>query len=205
MVVAAARDNNWINISTGLDGSSVKSIVTDPARGSHEAYAVTTTGVFFMANSIPSASNPTPTWVNIQAGANNIHNLPYTIFGSSYNPLTDPNAIKLNQAVTLNSIIADWRYTIPVNPANPSAGYYPVLYVGSNSGVYQSVNDGQTWTPFPDTTYGAVADGGYLPNVDVTHLDMSLGNVDANTGMPNTAGPYNPNSADQTTRCHGGP
>ena len=48
-----------------------------------------------MANSIPSATNPTPTWVNITG---NIHNLPYTIFGQSYNPTTDPNAIKLNQA-----------------------------------------------------------------------------------------------------------
>ena len=56
--------NNWINISAGLDGSPVESITTDPIRGSHDAYAVTTSGVFYMADSIPSATN-TPTWVNI--------------------------------------------------------------------------------------------------------------------------------------------
>ena len=198
----SGTSNNWINISTGLDGAAVKSIITDPTRGSHEAYAVTTTGVFFMANSIPSATNPTPTWVNITG---NIHNLAYTIFGQAYNPTTDPNAIKLNQAVSLSSIIADWRYAIPVDPSDPSKGYYPVLYVGSNSGVYQSVDDGQTWTLFPDTTYGAVTNGGYLPNVSVSDLDMSLGNIDPNTGMPNTAGPYNPNPADQTSQANADP
>ena len=47
--------NNWINISAGLDGSSVRSIITDPIRGSHDAYAVTTNGVFYMADSIATS------------------------------------------------------------------------------------------------------------------------------------------------------
>ena len=34
--------------------------------------------------------------------------------------------------------------------------------------------------------------GGYLPHVNVTSLTLSLGNIDANTGMPNLAGPFDP-------------
>src|SRR5262249_4313665 len=76
----------------------------------------------------------------------------------------------------------------------PAAGYHPVLYVGSNSGVYQSLDNGTSWSLFPTTSFGAVANGGNLPHVSVTDLDLALGNVDKNTGMPNLAGPYDPNS-----------
>ena len=72
-----------------------------------------------------------------------------------------------------------------------------MLFVGANSGVFMSIDDGQTWTPFPDTNFGAVMEGGYLPHVSVTSLSVSLGNIDPNTGMPNLAGPYNP--ADPTS------
>ena len=54
-----------------------------PLRGSHEAYAVTQKGVYFMADSIPSASNPTPTWVNITG---NIFNLAYYDLRSELQP-----------------------------------------------------------------------------------------------------------------------
>ena len=190
----SGTSNNWINISTGLDGSPVEPIITDPTRGSHDAYAVTTTGVFFIANSIPSASNPTPTWVNITG---NLHNLAYTIFGQTYNPTTDPNSTKLQPGG--HSDLDRGRLAVhdpQRSRPTPAKGYHPVLYVGSNSGVYQSLDDGQTWTLFPDTTYGAVAEGGNLPHVAVTDLSLSLGNIDANTGMPNLAGPYDP------TQCH---
>ena len=183
----SGSSNNWINISTGLDGSSVQSIITDPTRGSHDAYAVTSTGVFYIANSIPSATNLTPTWVNITG---NIHNLAYTIFGQSYDPTTDPNPTTYNQSMSLSSIVADWRYSLPNNPSDPSKGYHPVLYVGANSGVYVSLDQGKTWSLFPSTTFGAVVNGGYLPHVAVSSLSLSLGNIDINTGMPNTAGPY---------------
>ena len=39
-----------------------------------------------------------------------------------------------------------------------------------------------------------VTEGGNLPHVDVTDLSLSIGNIDPNTGMPNLAGPYDPNS-----------
>jgi len=185
--------NNWINISAGLDGSSVESITTDPIRGTHDAYAVTTTGVFYMANSIPSANNPTPTWVNITG---NIHKLAYSIFGQNYDPTSDKNPVTLNQALSLSSVVADWRYLIPFDPTNLGLGYHPVLYVGSGSpgsngsGVYQSLDNGKTWSLFPNAAYGAVANGGDLPHVSVTDLNTSLGNIDANTGMPSLSGPY---------------
>jgi hypothetical protein len=34
---------------------------------------------------------------------------------------------------------------------------------------------------FPDTTFGAVVEGGICP---VTDLSLSLGNINVNTGMP---------------------
>ena len=192
--------NNWLPINLGLSGGAVESITTDPIRGTHDAYAVTAGGVFYIKDSIALANNPTNTadeWINITGiGANNLHNLPFTIFGQTYNPLTDPNAVKLNQGMALSSIIADWRYMIPnaaTDPAGP--GFHPVLYVGSNSGVYQSTDDGMTWSLFPNNaTYAAntVAQGGDLSHVAVTSLSLSLGNIDANTGMPNLAGPYDP-------------
>jgi subtilisin-like proprotein convertase family protein len=181
--------NDWINISKGLDGSVVEAIVTDPTRGSHAAYAVTSTGVFFIANSIPSPANGTPTWTPITG---NIHNLQYSIFGQTYDPTTDPTSAKLNQAVGLTSIAADWRYIILNDPSDPTKGSHPVLYVGANSGVYQSLDNGQSWTLFPDTAYGAVVEGGNLPHAAVSDLDLSVGNIDANTGRSNLAGPYDP-------------
>jgi len=191
------QGNNWINISNGLDGKAVESIVTDPARGSHDAYAVTTTGVFYIANSVPSTTNPNPTWVNISG---NIHTIAYSIFGQSYNPATAVNPVIYNQAISLNSVAVDWRYTIPNDPTNLSKGYHPVLYVGADSGVYQSLDSGKTWSLFPSTTFGAVANGGNLPHASVTDLSLSLGNIDPNTGMPNLAGPYNPANGTPTTK-----
>ena len=189
-----------------MSGGGVQSIITDPIRGSHDAFAVTSGGIFYLKDSVLLGNNPTNTkyeWVNITG---DIHNLAYSIFGQNYDPTTDPNAIKLNQAqLSLSSIVADWRYTIPNSANDPNGpGFHPVLYVGvgnsagNGSGVYQSLDDGLTWSLFPSTSFGAVAQGGDLPHAAVTDLDLSLGNVDKNTGMPNLAGPYDPNSPTNT-------
>ena len=53
-----------------------------------------------------------------------------------------------------------------------------------------STDNGTTWTLYPDTTFGAVAEGGNLPHVNVTDLSLSQGNVAVATGMPALAGPY---------------
>jgi large repetitive protein len=198
--------NNWLNISLGLDGSAVQSIITDPTRGSHDAYAVTSTGVFYLPDSILLGNNPADTvyeWINITA---NLKTLAYSIFGQNYNPATDPNSEPYDQAVSLSAIVADWRYDIP-NSTKYANGpsYHPVLYVSANSGVYQSVNGGQTWTLFPDTTYGAVVNGGYLPHVSVTSMSLSLGDIDPNTGMPDLFGPDNPNASDRTDQADADP
>jgi subtilisin-like proprotein convertase family protein len=185
----------WTSISTGLDGSAVKQIITDPARGSHDAYAVTADGVYYIANSIPSASNPTPTWVNITG---DLKTLAYTIFGQSYNPATDTNAKPYDLATVLNSIAANWNYTIPNNPTDLADGYHPVLYVAANSGVYMSTDNGTTWSLYPSTTFGAVTPGGYLPQVNVTNLSLSQGDIAVATGMPNLGGPYNPENPNAT-------
>ncbi len=76
---------------------------------------------------------------------------------------------------------------------------------GSGSTVFQSLNGGQTWTLFPDTTYGAVTEGGYLPHVAVTSLNLSLGDIDPDTGMPTLDGPYAPNAANQTSAANADP
>ena len=164
-------------------------------RGSHEAYAVTSNGVFWIADSVPSATNPTPTWVNITGtlGAS-IHNQAYTIFGQPYNPLTDPNAnFKYNQALGLTAIVADWRYTIPDDPTKPNGPVHPILYVSADSGVYRSLDKGQSWTLFPSNAVdGSPTDGGYLPHANISDLGLALGNIDVQTGRPNTAGPLDP-------------
>src|SRR5262249_45619847 len=51
----------WRDISAGLSGGAVQFIVVNPTRGSHEAYAVTRGGVFWMADSAAAGA----TWVNI--------------------------------------------------------------------------------------------------------------------------------------------
>ena len=187
--VSQNAGGNWTKISTGLDGSTVNQIITDPARGSHAAYAVTDEGVYYMANSIVSASNPTPTWVNITG---NLKTLAYTIFGQSYNPAADPNSSPYDLATILNSVAANWNYTIPNNPTDLADGYHPVLYVAGNSGVYMSTDNGTSWSLYPSSTFGAVSNGGNLPHVNVTDLNLSQGNIAVATGMPNLAGPYNP-------------
>jgi subtilisin-like proprotein convertase family protein len=56
-----ANGNQWTDISTGLDGSGVMQIIADPARGSHDAFAVTLDGVYYNSNTV--ARNTT--WTNI--------------------------------------------------------------------------------------------------------------------------------------------
>src|SRR5205814_7152097 len=56
-----AAGGSWIDISSGLDGSSVHAIVTNPNRGSHEAYAVTSSGVYHIVDSTVANAR----WVRI--------------------------------------------------------------------------------------------------------------------------------------------
>lgn len=179
--------NAWTDISTGLDGSSVVKIITNPTRGSHEAYAITQTGVFHTENSL-ATSGVTPVWTKING---NLFTLLTSAFGDS--TLAD------TQAKYLTSIVADWRYVIPDNPTMANSPTHPVLYVSGESGVYRSLDDGQTWSIFPDMAFdNSHVDGGMLPNVHVTDLNLALGAIDPTTGRP-VAQPGDPNNLFATT------
>ena len=164
----------WKNISNGLDNSPVQFIVTNPTRGSNEAYAVTSTGVFWM----PDSSVAAPTWINITGNLFSAA-LVRTLFN-------DPaQALATLQDGLLTSIQADWRYAIPDNLADPTGPTHPVLYVAGVGGVYRSLDKGKTWTYFPDETIdGAEQQGGYFPSAQVTNLALSLGNIDPLDGTP---------------------
>jgi large repetitive protein len=171
--------NGWINISAGLDGSPVQAIITNPTPGNHEAYAVTTTGVFHIGDSLaPGAS-----WQNITGNLFSITNNP---FGNS--------SFAQQQLKYLTSVAADWRYVIPADPAHPGGPTHPMLYAAGEGGVYRSTDNGQTWAPFPsqdplslNTTPNPPGVGGGLPDAHVTDLDVSLGNIDPTTGRPDVA------------------
>jgi subtilisin-like proprotein convertase family protein len=179
----------WKNISTGLTGGAVQAIVTNPTRGSHEAYAVTSGGVFWMADS--SVANPV--WVNITNGL-----FSPTLTRLLYN---DPTEL-MATLKTLTSLQADWRFAIPDDFADPTGPKHPVLYVGGHGGVYRSLDKGVTWTYFPNVaTDGALQEGGFLPSADVSDLDLSLGNINSLNGTPDQ--PYGRNMLVATTygRC----
>jgi len=175
-----ANGNQWTNLSAGLDGSAVQAIITNPNRGSHEAYAVTLNGVYHMVDSKAAGA----TWQNITGNLLIIqHNL--------FTPFNDATQFSSTQPAYLTSITADWRYAIPNNPAeynnpaNPAGPSHPALYVGGEGGIYRSLDNGVTWTVFPDVADdGAAQDGGYLPNAHVTDLQMALGNINPTTGHP---------------------
>ncbi len=166
--------NNWIDISAGLDGSTVEDIVTNPLRGNREAYAVTTRGVYYMADSRATGAS----WQNITG---NLLNLTHNIFG-------DIN-MRDRLAVDLHALVADWRYALP-NNGQPGPKF-PVLYVGGEAGVFRSIDKGRSWTRFPDTADGAPVPGGFLPNANVTDLQLALGNINPTSGRPDQSAGFN--------------
>src|SRR5258705_519635 len=110
-------------------------------------FAVTTRGVYFMADSTVA----TPAWVNITG---NLFNIVHNAFGDPTMPGTQMKA--------LSSIVGDWRYTIADNNTATSP-LHPILYVGGEGGVYRSLDKGTTWVLFPDPTAdGAPQAGRYV-------------------------------------------
>lgn len=172
------QQNAWKEISTGLDGTSVRAIVTNPARGSREAFAVTDQGVFYLQD----AGAASPTWQNITG---NLFSVMHDSFGIT--------AFREAQLRYLETIQADWRYVIPdsageiVNPISPPGASHPILYVAGEGGVYRSLDKGTTWALFPSNALEGGATGGNLPNAHVTDLDIALGNINPTTGRPDTA------------------
>ncbi len=216
--VTQAGGSGWMDISSGLDGSSVVGIYPDPDRGSHAAYAVTLTGIFFSSNTVGLAESGQTVWTNITS---NIPALSTNAFGNpalqesvltgfGYTPInplnnqTPPDYYNLTTAPGNNTefggtdgfgfsaqfggftdIVADYRYEIPAatNATEGTNIFFPVLYASGYGGVFRSIDNGATWTVFPNQDFdGAPVDGGYLPNVDVTNLQLVLGDINPSTG-----------------------
>ena len=182
-----SNGQGWINISSGLDGSTIKAIYPSPDRGSHEAYAVTLEGVYFTANSL---ANGGPVWTNVTGNLTQIQHNSYGNAGLAESVLstfgatngTNANGSSANlQFGGFTSIVADYRYAIP----DLAGAVHPILYVSGYGGVFRTIDNGQTWTVFPNTAFDtAPVDGGYLPSVDVTNLQLNLGAINPATGRP---------------------
>jgi len=147
----------WTDISAGLPpgGGPIRKLIPNPRGGTYEAYAITGSGVFYKADARTAAA-----WQNVTG---NVFNITRNVFG-------EPTVVPLlNQ---LSALAVDWRYA------------QPRLYVGGDSGVFRSTDRGATWALYPAmaTNPGAV-DGGYLPTVTVTDLDLVYGNLNP-SGVP---------------------
>ena len=180
---SAGQASGWTDISAGLDGSSIVGIYPSPNRGSHEAYAITLEGIYYTSDSL------TTPWTNVTG---NLAQIQHNSFGSTalaesvfstFGSLDSTTSA--GQLGGFRSIVADYRYSIPGVDANGNATVHPVLYVAGYGGVFRSLDNGQTWTVFPNTAFdSAPVDGGYLPSVEVTDLQLNLGAINPNTGRP---------------------
>jgi len=184
---------SWQNITTGafgtLDGSPIMKMVPNPTRGSHELFAVTRKGIYHMANwdrrDINNLPDPTP-WENITT---NIRDITYKSFGHDdwVTPVlgTDhPNLTGDSGEDPIMTIAVDWRPTFSPTIAAP------IVYVGGDGGVFRAIYaaDQTNWARFTNSAEGSATDGGGLPYVKVTDIDLALGNIDKNTGRPVTNG-----------------
>lgn len=183
----SAAGNAWINISTGLSGGGVQRIITNPTPGSHEAYAITSDGVFHN----PDTSAAGTAWVNISGtGAGAVFSVKHMPFGDPnlIDATTTPNVIDaLMQHGSLRGLVADWRYVIPDDPKVLNGPTHPMLYVAGDGGVVRSADNGKTWTIFPDLSLNTPVPLGNLPVAQFTDLDMVLGNVNQTTGRPDVS------------------
>jgi hypothetical protein len=179
LFVTTTGGGTWTNISAGLDGSPIRRIVPNPAVGSKEVYALTNTGAFYKAN----GTDPASPWINITGNLFSITRAAFGDVDDQVNALpTAPGAR------ALDALAVDWRFA---NPTAGSAGdpvTAPDLYVGGVGGVYKSSDFGATWALFPAITAGATTAGGNLPNVEVTDLDLSIGDLNPTTGQYQAGG-----------------
>jgi subtilisin-like proprotein convertase family protein len=212
---------HWVNITgtgaTGLDGSSVMSITTNPQRATHELYVVTLKGVYHMSFSVKYPVGQPPQFVGPGPGGTaawqvetgNLFNITTNfinpnnglLFQLTHDP-TQPPAPEEVPLKYLTSIVADWRFTIPDTAGQQGGPTHPALYVGGEGGVFRSLDKGKTWTVFPNTTDdGSPVAGGYLPDAHVTDLSLAVGNINPTTGTPDQ--PKGPNLLLVTTYGRG--
>ena len=136
--------NQWTQVSGGLDGSPVIGLITDPSRGSHEAYAVTAGGAVRTR-----ANDPTPGGQPITVPDNGTADMPLTFSDDTYIG---------RLSVTINVNHADVR-TLKVALVGPDGTVVPLSYNVRGTDPAQNANF--TNTTFDDqatgTTSGAAA------------------------------------------------
>ncbi|MBN9517993.1 proprotein convertase P-domain-containing protein [bacterium] len=185
MFVTTTGGSAWTNVSAGLDGSPIRRIVPNPAAGSREVYIVTNGGVYYKADGTSTAP-----WTDITQG---LFNITRAAFGDAQDqvPALPPQAearLPGNPIRAINALAVDWRFTNTASgPGAPAT--VPDLYVGGVGGVYKSSDFGATWRLFPSMAAdGAPADGGYMPTIEVTDLDLSIGNLNRSSGRYEAGG-----------------
>jgi subtilisin-like proprotein convertase family protein len=198
----------WVNLTAGakagdLAGNTagVLQIIPSPFRDSREVYAVTNTGVYHLQDSNPASP---AAWRRITGDLFAQMQVPFGGPGVTQTAPGTPGAgpVPLLQNTgftnnTLTSLQVDWRYAIPdaVARAGDPSPTHPVLYVAGQGGVFRTLDDGGSWRPFPSSDpmlERAARDGGFLPLVRVSDLDLALGQVDPTTGLPGpTVNPAN--------------
>jgi subtilisin-like proprotein convertase family protein len=196
--LTVAGGNGWTDASSGLDGASVVGIYPAPDRGSHAAYAVTLTGIFYSPDTVALAQSGGTVWTNITS---NLTSIQYNPFGNAtyqqsvlagfvgngqFGTNNKGTAAGTGQYGGFSGIVADYRYQIPAATNTPGGAnnlFYPVLYASGYGGVFRSIDNGSTWTVFPNTSFDAApVDGGYLPHVAVTNIQLVLGDINPATG-----------------------
>ena len=177
--VTTTGGTSWTQISTGLDGGPVEAIAADPHPGFDDAYAITPNHVYYIQHSTNLYATASTTWTDVTGN----------LFSLTANLFNDPKQASVVRLQAIHALAADWRFSEQDQIDN---GTHPVLYVGGLGGVFRSDNQGQTWRFFPSVANeGAVANGGLLPNVDVTDLKLALGPINTSSGLPQQATGYN--------------
>jgi hypothetical protein len=178
---------NWYDISAGLPGGEIiEKILPNPIRGTHELYAVTEKGVYWMKDwkvGLTDPTNPDAIWQNL---TNNIPTIQTLGFGHTdwSDELVGPGL----QTPQLLTMAVDWRPTYSPTPG------LPILYVGGDAGVFRAIRNTTdptltSWLRYTGVAAnGASQEGGGLPVVKVTDLDMATGNTDPNSGRVLSAG-----------------
>ncbi len=176
----------WKNISANLDGSPIQKIVANPLRGSNSVYAVTDNGVYYMAD-----------WTSANVALNKWKNISGNLFAITHQAFGLGADYETTLLQRLSTIAVDWR---PLNFFTPGT---PVLYAGGDGGVFRSLDNGNSWNRFTDATTNGLSEGGGLPVVKVTDLDLAIGNVIQNTGRNEPDADKLPNLLAATTLGRG--
>ncbi len=149
---------------------------------------------------VPDVATVSPATTALTAAITNPAATTLTVASNAGFPLASaavPFVVTIDneQIRVINSAGNTWTVVRGVNGTTATAhlnaaavsqipGNHPVLYVAGEGGVFRSINKGVTWTYYPNVADdGAAQEGGYLPNANVTSLDLVLGNVNPTTGF----------------------